>query len=340
MKKQILFILTALYFLQLLFVPKYQETAPEGSLIGEYYRFSGENDVLFIGDCEVYENFSPPRLWEQYGIPSAIRGSPQQTIWQSYYLLEDCFRYDSPEVVVFNVLAMKYDTPESTGSQTRRESYNRMTLDGMRWSGSKWKAIQESLTQEERTWGGSITYLFPLLRFHSRWQELTREDFACLFSKEQLSYNGYLMQTGVKPVQGSFLEPPPESMEFGQNSYAYLDKIRLLCKEKGAELILVKAPSLSPIWYPEWDGQIRNYADTYSLSYYNFLEAPIGLNWDEDTYDGGLHLNVRGAEKLTDYFGAILQQAHGLSDRRENSALFQIWAERCARYHTEERNPR
>ena len=85
-----------------LLMPKYIEN-PEGRLVGEYYTEAGENDVLFLGDCEVYESFGPAVLWEKYGISSYVRGSSQQLIWQSYYLLEEMLKYETPSLVVFNV---------------------------------------------------------------------------------------------------------------------------------------------------------------------------------------------------------------------------------------------
>ena len=100
---------------QALLMPKYMTESPEGAIIAEYYDYAGNNDVVFIGDCEVYENFSPITLWEENGITSCIRGSAQQLIWQSYYLMEETFRYETPEVMVFNVLSMKYGSPASTG---------------------------------------------------------------------------------------------------------------------------------------------------------------------------------------------------------------------------------
>ena len=61
----------------------------EGAMIAEYYEEEKNHDVIFIGDCEVYDSFIPAVLWEEYGIPSYIRGSAQQLIWQSYYILEE-----------------------------------------------------------------------------------------------------------------------------------------------------------------------------------------------------------------------------------------------------------
>ena len=77
---------------------------PEGNLIEEYYKEEKKHDVIFIGDCEVFSNISPITLWEKFGITSYIRGSAQQLIWQSYYLLEETLEYEKPKAVVFNVL--------------------------------------------------------------------------------------------------------------------------------------------------------------------------------------------------------------------------------------------
>ena len=63
----------ALYFAQALLMPKYMSNVKEGALIAEYYKAPKNNDVIFIGDCEVYENISPVTLWQEYGITSYPR---------------------------------------------------------------------------------------------------------------------------------------------------------------------------------------------------------------------------------------------------------------------------
>lgn len=329
-----------LVLLQMLLVPKYMTHSPEGALIGEYYDNAGGNDVIFIGDCEVYENFSPITLWEEYGITAYIRGSPQQTLWQSYYLMEETFRYETPRVIVFNVLAMKYDTPESTGNQTRREAYNRMTLDTMRWSSSKWNAILASMTREEKQWDSMATYLFPILRYHDRWSQLTGEDFTYWFHRDRVSHNGYLMQTGVKGCATAYAQPPLADYSFGENSWYYLDKMVGLCAEHGTRLVLIKAPSLSPVWWDEWDAQMEEYALENGLLYINMLEyqAEMGLDWSRDTYDGGLHLNVYGAEKAAQWLGRILAEDCGVPDHRNEEAIAALWSEKVARYHEQKRS--
>ena len=324
-----------LLLLQALLVPKYMDDTKEGALIAEYYDCAENNDVVFIGDCEVYENFSPITLWEHYGITSYIRGSAQQLIWQSYYLMEETFRYETPKVMVFNVLAMKYDTPRSTGSQSQREAYNRMTIDGMRWSLSKWNSIIASMTEEERQWQGQFSYIFPLMRYHDRWSQLTKDDFTYLFHRDQVSDNGYLMQVGVKPLEDEHVERPLVNYEFGENSWYYLDKMVELCQAHGTQLVLIKAPALSPVWWDQWDAQIEAYAQEKGLLYINMLDyqQEIGIDWSTDTYDTGLHLNVYGAEKAASWFGRILQDQCGVPDRRNDAALSALWNEKAETYH-------
>ncbi len=322
-----IFLMTAaaavLGFLTCLLKPKYMGDIVEGALIAEYYEETADHDVIFIGDCEVYENFSPITLWQDYGITSYIRGSAQQLIWQSYYLLEETLKYETPRVVVFNVLAMKYDEPQ-------KEAYNRMTLDGMKWSMSKVRDIRASMTEEEHF----IEYVIPLLRYHSRWSELTGDDWKYLFYRDKVSHNGYYMRVDTKPAGKFPKDKKLGNYQFGHRAYEYLDKITALCRDHDIQLILIKAPSVYPSWYDQWDEQMEEYAGKNQIRYINFLDLQkeVGLDFQTDTYDGGLHLNLSGAEKLTRYFGEILRDEYGLEGHRGDSRLEQIWEEKEAFY--------
>ena len=51
-----------------------------------------------------------------------------------------------------------------------------------------------------------------------------------------------------------------------------------------------------------------------------------------DTYDGGLHLNLFGAEKLSEYFGKILVEEYGVFDHRGEEIYDTIWEEKVSFY--------
>lgn len=312
-----------LWLLQMLLVPKYMGRVVEGNLIPEYYEETADHELIILGDCEVYENISPVALWEEFGVTSYIRGSAQQLIPQSFYLLEDTLRREHPKVVLLSVAAMQ------EGEQTN-EAYNRMTMEGMEWSRYKLEAIQATGMEGEYL----VEYLFPLLRYHSRWKELDEDDIRYFWERGKVSHNGYYMRTDVRPLTDFPTPRRRADYRFPEISAAYLDKIRVLCEEEGIQLVLMKAPSLYPVWYDQWEAQIREYADAHQLLYINCIPAieEIGLDFDEDTYDGGLHMNLYGAEKLTRYLGRILQESCGLEDLREDQALAALWEEKSRFY--------
>lgn len=317
----------ALWLCQRLLTPKYMDDLVEGSLTREYYDETTTHDVIFVGDCEVYENFSPVTLWEQYGITSYIRGSAQQLIWQSYYLLEDALRYETPKVAVFNVLSMKYSEPQS-------EEYNRLTLDGMKPSVTKLNAVKASMTEDEE----AITYAFPLLRYHDRWSQLTKTDLKYMFRRDKISHNGFLMRVDSRPVT-SVPEPEPlADYSFSENCWDYLDKMRDLCAANGIKLVLIKSPVLYPAWYEQWDEQIAAYAAENGLDYINYLDLidEIGIDFygeNADTYDMGLHLNLAGAEKLSAHFGEWAKERFALADHRSDPAFSSVWQEKTDFYY-------
>ncbi|MCR5431068.1 MAG: hypothetical protein K6E95_00775 [Lachnospiraceae bacterium] len=287
--------------LQRLVTPKYTEgDMAEGGLIASYYDSEKNHDVIFLGDCEVYENFDPEVIEKESGLKCYIRGSAQQLIWQSYYLLEDTLRYETPKAVVFNVLSLKYNEPQN-------EAYNRMTLEGMEWSTSKIAAINASMTEEESL----VTYIFPILRYHDRIRNLSADDFKYFFESPKLTADGAYLREGVVPAEHVPEGKPLDSYEFGDNAWKYMEKIRTLCEENGIKLILIKAPSVYPFWYDEWDDEVSEYAEKNGLSYVNLLDRTLagqtGVDFAKHTYDGGLHLNKEGAGELSRFFSAPLK---------------------------------
>jgi len=138
-----------------------------------------------------------------------------------------------------------------------------------------------------------------------------------------------MMRADIKPVDviptGSKLPDyalPERSME-------YLDKMRTLCEANGIELILIKAPTIWPYWYPEWDEQIAEYAGQYGIDYYNLLHDDIlletGIDYSTDTADAGLHMNVFGAEKLSSWIGGKLKSHYVLTDHRSETNIIHYW---------------
>ncbi|MDO4266623.1 MAG: SGNH/GDSL hydrolase family protein [Eubacteriales bacterium] len=313
--------------LQQLLKPKYTGSVLEGCFTEEYYREPYPHELLILGNCDSYENISPVTLWNEYGITSYIRGNSNQLIPQSYYLLKDALKDETPKAVLLNVQAMTVE-----GQTT--EEYNRMVFDGMRWSGDKLAAIRATAMEDEHL----LEYVFPLLRYHSRWQELSGDDLRYAFSEvPSRSFNGYYLRADVRPYTEFPAERRRPDYTFPEINTEYLDRIRELCEENGIRLILMKAPALYPEWPEPYEDQIASYAKAHGLTYYNTLALSdeIGLDMSEDTYDEGLHLNVYGAEKVARWLGAKLSEEIDFTDFHENAEINKWYTELTARYEAE-----
>ena len=311
--------------LQRLLIPKYASFAHEGNLIREYYSSTRDHDVIILGDCEVYANISPIALWENYGISSFIRGSPQQLVWHSYYLLEDTLRHarELPQLVIFNVMTMQYAEPQY-------EPFNRLTLDGMRLSPTKIRAVRSSMMEDE----DMLSYIFPFFRFKDNWRYVGAEDFRFFFRNPQVSINGFMIRSDVMPV--TFIPDPLRraTYEFGEKPLYYLQRMVDLTRQHGIDLMLIKAPVLFPHWADGWNEQIVEFAHENNLIYINFLEYidEIGLDFSLHTFNAGLHLNVFGAELMASHLGQIITENFDIPDRRSFPETAAHWAKLTEQY--------
>ena len=156
----------------------------------------------------------------------------------------------------------------------------------------------------------------PILRYHSRYNELGKEDLKYLFKRKDVTYNGFLINKNVKGVENLPTKRVLGNYDFDKENISWLDKILELCKKNDIKLILVKAPSVYPYWYDEYEEQVRTYATKNNLLYVNLLASveEMGIDYKTDTYDGGLHLNLSGSIKNSKYFGKILKQSIDLKD--------------------------
>ena len=73
------------------------------------------------------------------------------------------------------------------------------------------------------------------------------------------------------------------------------------------------------------------------MAFYNFLNdaQAMGIDYQTDTYDGGLHLNHQGAVKLSRWFADILAEKHGIADHRQDAEIAAVYDEKLRLYDLE-----
>lgn len=297
-----------------LFIPKWisHDNGNMMSFIikGFYAEDKNTLDVVFTGNSDVFRGVSPMVIYKKYGITSYNYVSSGERSWMAYGMFKEVFRLQNPKIILFNVDELYSDNQPSDGNYSK-------AFDNMKFSKVKIETIFDNTYEKAKT--KKIGHIMPILSYHNRYIELTKEDFKysiydwsnptkgmeiTAISQEFIDINNYMKRNNN-------LETLPEI------NLKYLNKIVELCKREKTELILMELPSPDS-WSYSKHNMFKHYAEKKGLKFLdlNLHNKEIGIDWKQDTSDGGDHLNIFGAEKVSNYIADYLNENYDLPDRR------------------------
>lgn len=259
-------------------------------------------DAVFLGTSVVSTGISPMVIYEQNGITSFVAAANGQQTDYGYSVLKEVFENQKPKVVVFEVdmlyVPFEYD-----------------------------RAIKQ--------YGKDF---LSVIKYHHRWKSLTAEDF----SFGGVTYDDIDDLKGFNPKTLSAVPPdyetymlPTDDVEMPEQVHIWLlGIINDLCKQNGAELVLMSVPHTWG-WNRACHNGIQKVADELGVRFVDFNEnaEEIGIDWQTDSRDGAAHLNYKGAEKTSRAMGAYLADTFGLPDPPHDAATVALWDECLERYH-------
>ena len=112
-------------------------------------------DVLFVGTSHVYSDINPAVIWKQNGIASFDLATGGSHLKNSYYVIEDALRTQSPELIVLELLGV-------LGNHLS----DREVMDshwGLGSIVSQWKSLQLNAEKEDM-----INFLLRFPFYHNR----------------------------------------------------------------------------------------------------------------------------------------------------------------------------
>ena len=124
-------------------------------------------DVLFMGISHMQMGVSPMELWNEYGITSFNFAQSFERLPFAYWVLQMALEYSHPSLVVIDVRRI-FDTEIKVGHGVS------FVMDYFPLTLTKFKAVNELLSD----FNEKLAYLFPIIKYHERWEELTEDDFA------------------------------------------------------------------------------------------------------------------------------------------------------------------
>ena len=250
-------------------------------------------DIIFFGSSHAYCCFNPLVINEETGLDSYVIATQKQPLWATYYYIDEAIKRQSPQLVVLECY---------TASKTEEysdDATNYTFTDDFPFGINKLKMIMEAAPRDKR-----FDLLFKFTKYHSRWSELTADDFGYKPDRLHDWLNGYCMLTGTKPDAEKLSSAGYDDIIplTGKND-KWLKNIIRLCKENSAKLLIVKTPSNETATERGYYNAVAEIATENGVEFidYNDLYGEIGLKMNEDFFDHA-HLNHRGADKFSRYF--------------------------------------
>ena len=298
----------------------------------EFFEQDAPYDVFFVGASRIMNGVFPMELWKDHGIVSynwAQAGHPPPAY---YWIMRLALDYKQPKLMVIDCYGMHFDA-----KTTAVFGLMHISMDSFPLSITKIRAVRdlmddpfmpEEYNEGERRSAFNLLWTFPV--FHSRWSQLTQEDF---HPQKNLT-RGAIANNEI--YGRDFVRDDSErGRVFDTVGVEYLRRAIEECQSRGIEVLMTFIPLFGDAEQQAAARYAGEIAAEYGVDYLNFFDLDVA-NYHVDFADSAGHLNTAGARKITKYVGDYITEHYGVPDHRGETA-YAGWDRDFARY-TEMKN--
>ncbi len=256
-------------------------------------------DVLNVGDSVCNISLTPMELFRGYGFTAYNMGRDLQKPIESYYYIKTALQKQPVKVILW-------------------EAHNLFRDENIFDFGGR--VLSEFLK-----------YHIPFIKYHYIWKNWLEGPGIRKYFK------GYLVNEAVKPYTGGeyYYWPDKEIYPIHGREQMLFKFVLRYCKKKGIKLVLYSGAS-SFCYDIRMHNAVAKLAEECGVEYLdaNYDVDVVKIDWEKDTFDGGDHLNLFGARKMTKYLGDYLAAECDLTDHRDDPA-YRSWEELWTAYERE-----
>ena len=156
----------------------------------------------------------------------------------------------------------------------------------------------------------------PLLTLHNNWKQLGEKDWVN-------PYKGFKFSSKVSgPRRKRDLHKTDMVREIDELNMEYFDKMIDLYKENNIKIMFIENPTVN--WQYDHHNKIEELAKEYDMELLNLNLIDIGIDWEKETKDEGVHMNYLGARKVSKYLGNYIKSLEIVEDHR-NDPEYYLW---------------
>ncbi|NLY71609.1 MAG: hypothetical protein GX076_08070 [Clostridiales bacterium] len=260
-------------------------------------------DVIFFGSSHMYCSVDPNVFEEKTGLKSYVFATQRQPLWITYHYILEALKTQSPEIIVVETHMVIEE------EDYMDEGTNHTAIDPIPFSKNKIEMIKAAVPKGERRY-----YIFNIMKYHERWEELKETDYAREYETETDPYKGYVrLTTAAIDIDRQDISKVKEAKQLTEKNRYYLNKIIDLAQQEGIFLILLKSPSNATVEEKMYYNAVSEIAKQRGVEYIDYndeeLYKEVGLDIETDFYDQR-HLNESGMVKFVSHFGDYLLECY------------------------------
>lgn len=268
-------------------------------------------DAVFIGTSNTYAFWAPLIAWKRHGLATASYTQSGQHLEAYKNMIEEARKTQPDALMVLSI---------SDPDVNQKVSYAHWLTDYMRESTARIGIIKAYKKYNKYSLQEVAELILPLLCYHSRWNELTKDDynrqldgtmassyykpFLASFESQKAIFQVYI---GTTPMQADMQKAIKELLDYcdeKQVNALFINPVQCLSEEDALQL-----------------NSIFEYIESrgYPVIKTCELTEEMALDLGHDFYNDK-HMNIHGAIKYTEYISKYLIDRYNLEDRRGNEA--------------------
>ena len=301
----------------------------------EFFEQDAPYDVFFVGSSRMMNGVFPMELWEDHGIVSynwAQAGHPPPAY---YWIMRLALDYKQPKLMVIDCYGMHFDA-----KTTAVFGLMHISMDSFPLSLTKIRAVQdlmddpfmtEEYNEGERRSAFNLLWTFPV--FHSRWAQLTEEDF-----RPQKNLTRGAIANGDMYGTDFVCDDSQAGRVFDTVGVEYLRRAIEECQSRGIEVLMTFIPLFADAEQQaaaryageiaEKKKKITEFLGDYIVDHYGIPDhrgEDAFKNWDRDyaLYTENKNGELHEQEDLYHYLMLLTRDAVDAAMYIDDSGLFE-----------------
>jgi len=325
-----------LVLIMVVFLCSFLESENSSDFCSRFYTYTAleENtvDAVFIGTSGVDRYWVAAQAYDEYGMTVYPLSTEAMPSWLYTDILEYALEHHQPELVLVDTRAFLQDNESELMDIRARRVLDLFTLYSPEWFRAVFKTMDAIHSVDPERPRLDISFLFPSVRYHAKWETATRHIFTNSFGNYFDPYLGIYVGNGycvnVEKQVPTLRDDVQEELD-PLSLAAFYDFIAL-AREHELQLLFVDSPRFWDEHYMHRLNALEELIAQEGLDYMSWYDADsentfsIALDPDVHFLDSG-HVNFYGAQIFTADLAAYINDNYNLPDRRDEQSVRLHW---------------